>query len=290
MKNSIIKCILSGMLFLAVLPLSAQKQETITFNINGMERSCVMYLPAGLKENAPLIFVIHGYGGFADPKSYHMNPVADKYGFAVCYPKGIKDGRGNPCWNVGYPFQADMKVNDVEVLCKMAKLVQKKYKLSAKNTFLTGMSNGGEMCYLMAYSKQNTFAAVAPMAGLTLVWMYQKLEAPAPIPLFEVHGTKDHTSEWFGDLTNVGGWGAYMPVPTAVNYWVAKNRCLEEKVDTLPVKNKTNGHYVITHKFINGIHGNEVWLYEIVNGPHAWPDADINTGEEIWKFFSKYVK
>ena len=72
--------------------------------------------------------------------------------------------------------------------------------------------------------------------------------------MFEVHGTKDHTSEWTGDLSNQGGWGAYMPVPVAVNYWVAKNRCLEEKTDTLPVKNNANGHYVITHKFINGVH------------------------------------
>ena len=112
-----------------------------------------------------------------------MDAVAEKNGFAVCYPQGLKDGRGKTCWNVGYPFQADMKVNDVNALCKMAKIVQKKFNLSVKNTFLCGMSNGGEMCYLLAYSKQHTFAALAPIAGLTLVWIYQQLEGPSPIPM-----------------------------------------------------------------------------------------------------------
>lgn len=269
--------------------LEAQKHETYTCKIDGLQRSYTMYLPSGLKAEAPLVFVLHGYGGKSDPRPT-MDAVAEKNGFAVCYPQGLKDGRGKTCWNVGYPFQADMKVNDVNALCKMAKIVQKKFNLSVKNTFLCGMSNGGEMCYLLAYSKQHTFAALAPIAGLTLVWMYQQLEGPSPIPMFEVHGTKDHTSEWTGDLSNQGGWGAYMPVPVAVNYWVAKNRCLEEKTDTLPVKNKANGHYVITHKFINGVHGNEVWLYEVVNGPHSWSEDDLNTEEEVWKFFSKYIK
>ena len=36
--------------------------------------------------------------------------------------------------------------------------------------------------------------------------------------------------------------------------------------------------------------GNEVWLYKVVGAPHCWHNGDINTGEEIWKFFSKYIK
>jgi polyhydroxybutyrate depolymerase len=285
-----ITSLLIALLVPVSMTLHAQRHEWCSFKINGIERTCLMYLPTGMKANAPLVFVLHGYGGTVKENDYDFDKTAEKHGFALCFPQGVKDSTGHKCWNVGYPFQADMKVNDVDMLCKMAKLVQKKYKLSVQNTFCCGMSNGGEMCYLLAYSKQNTFAALAPIAGLTLVWMYQQLEGPKPIPLFEIHGTKDHTSEWTGDLTNKGGWGAYMPVPIAVNYWVAKNRCLEEKTDTLAVKNKDNGHYVITHKFINGIGGNEVWLYEVVNGPHSWGATDLDTCEEIWKFFSKYIK
>ena len=279
---------LSSILFATQL-ISQTNDKTYTYKSGGIERSYIMHIPDNLPCKAPLVIVLHGYGGKADPSRYGMNDIADKNGFAVCYPQGVKDRRGNTCWNVGYPFQEDMETDDVDFLCKLVKHLHKKFNLSKQNTFCTGMSNGGEMCYLLAYEKPDVFAAVAPIAGLTLEWMYKSLEGSAPVPLFEIHGTKDRTSEWNGDLENKGGWGAYLPVPIAVNYWVAKNRCTEEKTDTLP-DNKTNGHRVITHKYINGINNNEVWLYEIINGGHSWGTADLNTSEEIWKFFSRYVK
>ena len=193
----------------------AQSYVEDSVKVQGHMRKFVMYLPAGLTADAPLVFVLHGYSG----KIWRENPlihVADKHGFGVCIPQGLPDLKGKTSWNVGYPFQKGWKIDDVKSLCRMARYVQKKYHLSRENTFMTGMSNGGEMCYLMAYSKQQTFKAVAPIAGLTMKWMYRELEATRPIPLMEVHGTKDHTSEWGGDLKDEGGWGAYMPVPLAV--------------------------------------------------------------------------
>ena len=60
-----------------------------------------------------------------------------------------------------------------------------------------------------------------------------------------------------------------------------------EHVDGL---NKENGRSIIKHKYLGGPTGCEVWLYEVVNGPHSWFDHDLDTGEEIWSFFSKYLK
>ena len=39
--------------------------------------------------------------------------------------------------------------------------------------------------------------------------------------------------------------------------------------------------------FVKGLeeHG-----YEIVGGKHSWGEQDIDTGEELWKFFSRFVK
>ena len=36
--------------------------------------------------------------------------------------------------------------------------------------------------------------------------------------------------------------------------------------------------------------GNEVWLYETVGGKHSWKETGVDTGEELWKFFSRYVR
>ena len=248
-----------------------------------------MYLPDGLPADAPLVVILHGYGAGI----WRENPMvaaADRHQFAVCIPQGLKDPEGQPSWNVGYPFQRGWKVDDVKALCRIARHVQQRYHLSRKNAFLTGMSNGGEMCYLMAYSKQDVFVAVAPIAGLTMAWTYQTMQAPRPIPLMEIHGTEDRVSEWTGDMQDKGGWGAYLPVPVAIGYWVARNRCTgyeQERVESLK---GSDGHPVVKHRYSSPTTGCDVWLYEVIGGVHSWHTADIDTGEEIWQFFARYLK
>ena len=270
---------------------AADVTKCVTYDciIDGVERTYKLYFPKNITKNAPLVFVLHGYGGSNNLDDKGFNEAADRHGFVVCYPKGSKDRRGKNCWNVGYPFQESMTVDDVSFLCKLAKKLQKEHSLSRKNTFCTGMSNGGEMCYLLAYDCQKTFKAVAPIAGLTMEWMTKAYTRTRPIPLFEIHGTEDRTSEWMGDLKNKGGWGAYIAVPDAVNYWVERNGCKREVVDTLPLKS-VGSNKVVSHRYVDAKGGKEVWLYEIIGGKHTWANKDIDTAEEIWKFFSLFIK
>lgn len=259
-----------------------------SLKVDGHMRHFVMYLPDGLQPDAPLVVVLHGYGAGIRRDNIMIAP-ADRHGFAVCIPQGLNDPEGQPSWNVGYPFQQGWKVDDVKALCLIARDVQKRYRLSRRNAFLTGMSNGGEMCYLMAYSKQYTFRAVAPIAGLTMAWMYEQMEAERPIPLMEIHGTEDRVSEWTGDMENKGGWGAYLPVPLAIGYWVAKNRCTGEETERVESLKGENGHPVIKHRYKSPTTHCDVWLYEVIGGVHSWHTDDIDTGEEIWQFFSRYA-
>ena len=280
-----------GLIWAFLLALTCQAGHFVddSVKVEGHMRQLAMYLPDGLQDGAPLVFILHGYGAGI----WRENPMlaaADRHGFAVCIPLGLKDPKGQPSWNVGYPFQQGWKVDDVKALCRMARYVQQRYRLSRENTFLTGASNGGEMCYLMAYSKQNTFKAVAPIAGLTMAWIYQQMDAPRPIPLMEIHGTEDRVSEWTGDMENKGGWGAYLPVPVAVGYWIAKNRCTRETVERVESLKGEEGHPVIKHRYTSPTTGCDVWLYEVVGGVHGWHTTDIDTGEEVWQFFSRFVK
>ena len=276
-------------LSLWALPCWAGTFVSDSLKVDGHMRHWVTYLPDGLQADAPLVVLLHGYGAGIRRDNIMIGP-ADKHGFAVCIPQALKDPEGEPSWNVGYAFQQGWKVDDVKALCEIARYVEKRHHLSRRNAFLTGMSNGGEMCYLMAYSNQYTFRAVAPIAGLTMAWTYEQMEATRPIPLMEIHGTEDRVSEWTGDLDNKGGWGAYLPVPVAIGYWVAKNRCLHEVTDSVESLKGNEGHPVIKHRYSGKTTGCDVWLYEVVGGVHSWHTDDLDTGEEIWKFFSRYLK
>ena len=289
MKRNIYTLFVTMLLSLCVLPCQAGRYVEDSIKVDGYMRQFVMYLPDGLKPDAPMVVLLHGYGAGIRRDNIMIAP-ADRHGFAVCIPQALKDPKGEPSWNVGYAFQQGWKVDDVKALCTIAREAQKRYHLSRRDAFLTGMSNGGEMCYLMAYSNQYTFRAVAPIAGLTMAWTYEQMEATRPIPLMEIHGTEDRVSEWTGDLKDAGGWGAYLPVPLAIGYWVAKNRCTQEVTERVESLKGNEGHPIIKHCYSSPTTHCAVWLYEVVGGVHSWHTDDIDTGEEIWQFFSRYTK
>ena len=270
-----------------------ERCERHTMKNQGLEREYYLYRPEGLKAGAPLVIVLHGYGGSALKGKKAMMDVADKNGFAVCYPQGIKDPKGKPGWNVRYPSQEGMKTDDVKFLIALSKELQKRFDLSSKNTFLTGMSNGGDIIYLIAMRAPKAFKAMASIAGLQFNWMETEYSYKHPLPFMEVHGTEDRTSEWLGDPQNKGGWGAYIPVPAAVSRIIAVNGCTEEYVTELP---RREGHNQVTlYQFkagkpaVKGGRPTEVWLYKVEGGDHSWSDKDMDTCSEIWRFFSHWI-
>lgn len=279
---------LTGLLMLLAAHGAAQETRTESLRAGGIERRYVLHLPDSLPDGAPLVIVLHGYGGDADPEYFGMNATADRHRFAVCYPQGERDGRGKRCWNVGYPFQADMPVDDIRFLEELIDHLHRRYGLSRRNVFCTGMSNGGDMCYLLAVRRPELFAALGPVAGFMSVDALHEDESRQPVPLFEIHGTDDRTTHWEGDLENRDGWGAYLPIPVAVGYWAAKAKCLRHRIDTLP--QGADGLQPVAHRFTEGTDGCEVWLYEVLGGTHSWRRTGVDTCEELWSFFSRYVR
>ena len=268
--------------------------EFSEFEHDGLSREYLFYKPENLVDNAPLLFVLHGYTSSANSiMSYsYLNDIADENGFAVCYPQGISDQYGNNFWNVGYAFHENQTVDDVGFIESLADYLQAEHNLSSVNTFSTGMSNGGDMSYLLACKAHETFKAIAPVAGSMLEWIYNTCDS-VPTPVLEIHGTNDSVTLWDGDMENNDGWGAYLSTLDAIDYWVSTNECLESEDINLPNTDFSDGSYVINHRYFNCIDNKEVWLYEVVNGGHDWPGSygnmDINASEEIWSFLKTYT-
>ena len=126
--------------------------QYIDFEHDGIDRQYIYYEPLDLNEQMPLVIVMHGFGGDAnDIRNYsEMNQFANQYGFAVCYPRGTNDSEGNRFWNVGYAFHQNETVDDVGFLTELAGYLQITHGLNPDYTFATGMSNGGERCYMLA--------------------------------------------------------------------------------------------------------------------------------------------
>ena len=147
--------------------------ELHQFSHGGLNREYYLYIPDSLAPNAPLLFVFHGYSGSASGIMNYsgLNQIADDNGFVVCYPQGLIDDWDYSFWNVGYDWHVDETVDDVGFSTFLAQYLQTEYNLSAQNTFSTGMSNGGDMSYLLACQASDVFKAVAPVAGWMMTWL-----------------------------------------------------------------------------------------------------------------------
>ena len=280
-----------------------QSNKIIKFDLNGDIREYLLHIPKNIQPNAPLVFVLHGLRSTAlyIQENTSMDSVADKNGFVVCYPQGsssiektIYTEKGSYFWNVGYEIHKNETVDDIFFLKSLAVFLQQKYNLNPEKTFCTGMSNGGDMSYLLACEAPDIFKGIATITGCMMGSIYNSCSKNDPVPVFQLHGTNDNTTYYDGDLENRYKWGAYMGVESTIKFWVNRNKCTLSNVDTLPDIYKKDGSYIIREKYSNRINKNEVWFYKVINGDHEWPikerkhwgNRDINTSEEIWKFFS----
>ncbi len=267
--------------------------QEIIFEIDGRKRVYYLHLPEKLARNSPLVFTLHGYGGTAKGmiKDAKMNEVANKNGFAVCYPQGYLGADGKNSWNARY---SNDDVDDVKFLTKLAQYLQKAYQLSPQNTFSTGMSNGADMSYMLACHAPDVFSAVAPVAGCMMQSTFDACTSIKTIPILEIHGDKDDITLWDGDVNYSEKYGAYLGTRPIIDFWVNKNKTTQTSIDTLFDFDKTDGSYVVAEKHFGGAQNNQVWLYKLVGGKHDWPgtwgNKDIQTAEVVWNFFEQFIK
>lgn len=272
-----------------VLTCSAQSKEIkkYQFAYGDTVRTYAMYLPKDLKPGAPLVIYTHGYGSKTRWRT-GLNGTAEREGFAVCYPDGAPDSRGKDGWKVGYPPQESMTIDEADFFTKLKEEVCSRFNLSRENSFMAGMSNGGDLCYQLAFTAPGLFRAYASVAGLLFECTYLDNPLPQPVPFMEIHGDADKTSMWEGDHENTGGWGRYIPVPLAVSTMATANRCCSMRTETFPTL--TDSTRTITRTvYYDAPSGFDVEAYKVGGAPHSWHVKDVNTHEVVWRFFKQYL-
>ena len=254
--------------------------QPIDFNHDGNVRQYFLHQPDSVREGAPLVFALHGYGGGPNwmINNTGMNDIADQNGFAVCYPMGTTDSWNNRFWNVGYDFHDEIEINDVDFLSSLADFLQSEYGYDSNKIYSTGMSNGGDMSYMLACQASDIFRAIAPVAGSMMETIYSSCDS-SPLSVLEIHGTDDSITLWDGDMENNDGWGAYLSTEAGIDFWVGSNNC-QYSEDIVLV-----GLNTIHHRYFGCNGDTEVWLYEVINGGHDWPSY---ASQEIWNFFTQF--
>lgn len=249
-----------------------------TLRVGDLDRTYRTYRPAALPDRAvPLVVVLHGGAGSGRQaeRAYGWNAEADRGGFVVAYPDGVRR-----TWNAGpgcCGAAARDRVDDVGFLRLLVEAVSAAARIDPARVFVTGMSNGAMMAYRLA-CETTVFAAIGPVAGIAI----GECADPAPMSVIHLHGTADESVPYGGGpgKRDNGGTGR-LPVhidgpavPDLVADWRAAAGCP-------PPDEHVEG--AVTTSVARCPGGRTVELISIEGGGHEWPGGAT---ARIWRFFA----
>jgi poly(hydroxyalkanoate) depolymerase family esterase len=207
------------------------------------------YLPAGLRDNTPLVVVLHGCTQTAAAYDYcsGWSRLADQQGIALLFPEQIHANNPNLCFN--WFLRDDTRRDSGEALSirQMIETLIANHSIDRRRVFITGLSAGGAMALAMLAAYPDVFAGGAILAGLPYGCASNVPEAfdrmrghggPGEHTLQSLvsgasahtgawptlslwHGTADHTVDPGNMEAIIGQWRAVLQVARAPTYTAA---------------------------------------------------------------------
>ncbi len=239
---------------------------TLDLMSGGYARDSLLHVPASYDPTKGTMLVVsyHGYSSNAAEQVVltGMNPVADSTNFIVAYPDGLGAG-----WNAGACCTETQppNVDDVEFTKDLLSLIESQYCIDPARIYATGMSNGGFMSHYLACTMADTFAAVAPVAGVLGVDPTTCLPS-RPVPIEDFHGTADDVVPYNGGspaqlLPDID----FRSVPSTMDFWRGSDACLGDPVVTYQKGTATCTEW----SDCGGVA--QVELCTLVGEGHEWP-------------------
>ena len=285
--------------------------------IDGTTRYYDVYVPSNLNQNPALVIQLHGgtqskeeiYNDNAGASKYWKD-VAEKEHFLLIVPNGtnIKTGaaKGNNLnWNDCRVHPNDNNADDVGFISKLIDIAIENYKVNNKKVFVTGVSNGGLMCYRLGLEIPNRITAIAAFNANLSKESECKL-SNIPISVMIVNGVQDKFMPFYGGKSKFRK-DDFLSSQETVDFWV-KNNFKGTYISKDIIKYNTAEMQPITLTIYNKENqNNQIQYYEIKDGGHTMPgkkyvlsrfiqrivgkqNESVEGAEIAWEFFKNVSK
>ncbi|TQK11132.1 PHB depolymerase family esterase [Herbaspirillum sp. SJZ107] len=243
----------------------------------------------------PVVFNFHGGGmTMAEQMLYtQMNRAADRHGFIVVYPAGIKQD-----WNVGFGMSYLEGTDDIGFTRALLARLQQDYRVDPGRVYATGLSRGGFFALRIAAELPQLFAAVASVGGPMPDAVIRHHAQPGKVGVLIMHGSADQVVAYGGKA------GDYLSAQATYDYWLRHNGGAGAPARRRIDADRGDGTEVtwLEQQGVEESRGrHSVALATIRDGGHTWPGADpfnvglpigkttrdIDANEAIWDFFSR---
>jgi polyhydroxybutyrate depolymerase len=247
-------------------------------SVGGEERGFYVYKPSSAKENAPVVFVLHGGLGNAEHmmRLTGMDSIAEENGFIVVYPEGtpgrFRFMRDKRTWNAGRCCGRAVKqdIDDVSFLSKLIDRVVSDYHADRSRVYMMGISNGAMMAYRFACERPEKVAAIVSIAGAMAV---DKCDGIKDVAVLHIHGDRDQNVPVKGGTGKRSVAGVeHRSLKDTVKMVIAGRKC---KVQHSSI---SNGKVEVTdYKCQEGM---PVKIVVIKGATHTWPGANTKRNRE----------
>ncbi|WP_223306054.1 PHB depolymerase family esterase [Massilia sp. NR 4-1] len=279
-------------LALMLAPLHALSQvQSLTHQ--DVKRKYIVYTPAAYatapERQFALVLNFAGGGMTAAEQMLYtqMNRTAERHGFIVAYPQGIRND-----WNVGFGMPYKEGTDDIGFVRAMLAAMQRDYRIDPRRVYATGLSRGGFFSLRLAAEMPQQFAAVASVGAPLPEPVREHHQQRLPVGVMLVQGTSDSVVSYEGKA------GSYLSAPATLDYWLKVNAMDQSPARTRqlqPAAGDPTAASITEH--VHG--GKRVSLVTIKDGGHTWPGADsfniglpigrtskaLDANELIWEFF-----
>jgi polyhydroxybutyrate depolymerase len=274
---------------------------TLTLHVGALDRSFLVYAPAGLGRGAPLVILLHGSGGAGASMrystGYEFEELAERERFVVAYPDGYR-GNWNDCRKkASYPARAE-NIDDGGFLRALVERLVKDAGVDPSRVFVAGYSNGAQLAFRLALEAPERFAGIAGVAaGLPTTDNTVCRAANRPIPALLINGTADPLNPFDGG--EVLGRGTVLSTKETGAYFAGLNGQGAPTRATLPHREAGDPTLVERTDWASPGHA-EVVLDVVRGGGHLVPQTrtpmparlgrmtgDLDGPAEIWSFFSR---
>ncbi len=264
--------------------------------VGGVTRTYRVHAPPRGAAGLPVVLAFHGgFGTGAGMGSLtHLNATADRNGFVVVYPDGLRrswnDGRSNT------PAE-HRHVDDVAFVSQLIDRLVRDDHVDARRVYATGISNGGMFTERLGCDLAGRLAGIAPVAGPLPSDL--SCHPARPLPVLVIHGTADPLVPYDGGhVRGRGGGGSVLSVSATADVWLRRDACTGSTTVTLPDRSD-DGTRVRLREGTGCTPHTGVAVYTIVGGGHTWPGGlqylperlvgrtsrDLDAGQVMWDFF-----
>lgn len=166
----------------------------------GRDRTYFYYIPKSAPEAPSLVIGLHGGSGNALDFGQRsgMRAMAEKYGYVVVLPMGLSQKADAGTWNAESTTARDYaeknQIDDVGFITDILDQMKEVVPYDPARVYVTGISKGGMLAYLLACRIPDRISAIAPVAST----FTSELCKADGISLLHIHGTADENVPWEG--------------------------------------------------------------------------------------------